>query len=68
MTPTPTEQRPQECEHIHISEYDIAHCSCKNRLTYCFKGKFLMDDCPYYKKCVDGVKACPDFTPKNEKQ
>lgn len=26
-----------------------------------------MEDCPYYKKCVQGVTACPDYEPKEKK-
>ena len=54
MTPTPTDQRPQECEHW---------CNGKCRLTPAFmqtdRGLALNVWCR-------GI--CPDFTPKTEKQ
>lgn len=61
------EQTPSECKHIRISERDIAHCRCENRIIHYFGGKPIMEDCPYYKKCVQGVTACPDYEPKEKK-
>lgn len=67
MTMTPTNQPPSECKYIHISKFDVAHCSCENRIIHYFGGKPIMEDCPFYKKCVQGVTACPDYEPKEKK-
>lgn len=64
---TPTNQTTSECKHIHISEHDIAFCRCENRIIHYFGGKPIMQGCPYYKKCVQRVTACPDYQPKEKK-
>lgn len=62
MTQTPTEQRPQECEH-----YDNFFCNKGH--TY----KTRVGSNPYLSEfvgCCDHCNnkaICPDFTPKTEK-
>lgn len=61
MTPTPTEQRPQECKHYN-------HLLCNKGHIY----KIRVGSNPYLYEFTDfcdhrhNKTDCPDFTPKNE--
>lgn len=57
MTPTPTEQRPQECKHMD------GWWNCMKRAEYIDEIIDTMELCPYY----PNQQHCPDFTPKTEK-
>lgn len=56
MTPTQTDQRPQECRY---------HRKYARKFSYnlCAKCKLPMRLCNFY----DNPINCPDFAPKNEK-
>lgn len=53
---TPTEQRPQECEHL----YKWWSCKLTKEIV---DGAECYQMCDYYPNCSD----CPNFTPKTKK-
>ena len=53
MTPTPTEQRPQECKHLG----DWWSCERTKEIV---NGEEWTQTCDFYPHCSD----CPDFTQK----
>lgn len=56
MTPTPTDHRPQECEHLG----DWWSCE---RTKETINGEEWTQTCDYYPHCSN----CPNFTPKTKK-
>lgn len=56
MTPTPTDQRPQECEHWNLGR-------CRINIKAVYRPRRATPD--FINEYCSGI--CPDFTPKTEK-